>query len=72
MKEKTSFFGVFDGHRNSYSSDFLQRNLAKAIVNHPSFYTKRSEAIKEGKHSNNYFSILIKSFLSLNFCFIFS
>jgi len=47
MKEMTSFFGVFDGHRNSYVSEFLQKNLVKTIITHPQYYSNRSEAIKE-------------------------
>ena len=44
---KTSFFGVFDGHRNSYASNFLQKNLHKCILNHSEFLEHPEIALKE-------------------------
>lgn len=48
-KESLSFFGIYDGHRNSYSSKYLEKNLVKRIVESERFYEDRTEAIKQGK-----------------------
>lgn len=42
-----SFFGIYDGHRNSYVSDYLQRNLHKMMLNHPDINEQPIKAIKE-------------------------
>ena len=44
---ENSFFGIYDGHRNSYVSDFLQRNLHKMLLNHQDLEDQPEKAFKE-------------------------
>jgi len=44
---ENSFFGIYDGHRNSYVSDFLQKNLHKMLLNHQDLNNQPEKAIKE-------------------------
>jgi len=46
-RSENSFFGIYDGHRNSYVSDFLQKNLHKMVLDHPELYIHPEKAIKE-------------------------
>jgi len=43
----TFFFGIYDGHRNSYVSDYLQRNLHTTIQNSSDVQYQPIKAIKE-------------------------
>lgn len=47
-EDKDSFFGVFDGHRNSTVSDLLTETLIKYIQNNINYKTEIEKAIKEG------------------------
>jgi len=48
LDENTTFYGVYDGHRNSYTSEYLQKNLHNLIHDHPEFQRNPQQAIKEG------------------------
>jgi len=44
---QTHFFGIYDGHRNSYVSEFLQKNLHNVVQSSSKILSQPQNAIKE-------------------------
>jgi len=44
---QTHFFGIYDGHRNSYVSEYLQKNLHNVVQNSTKISSQPQNAIKE-------------------------
>jgi protein phosphatase 1L len=47
LNENTTFYGVYDGHRNSYTSEYLQKNLHNLIYENSDFAKNPQQAMKE-------------------------
>ncbi len=71
-RENNSFFGIYDGHRNAYAADYIQKHLRKKIAENAEFYEDREQAIKEGKFDIQkmlYFNIFCPGFLNIRCIF---